>query len=257
MPNGQVPYLLRSQQAQSMDAQQCLDILSQRQPHLHSGDGVCEGKHTHEDLKLCGHDHQGAALRVGQVINLDAAAATAAEGGAAGAPEATTMAAELDSMTSAEIITAFQQAQSERVRAYARFNSYLKCMLEQQSADDRTGSGCAAYPALCAEMTAIFAALSSGVRLMRAALHSKGQAGAAAIVDTVQKHEAQKLMATSALHLEQMRVGTDLWGEGAAAADATTAGLLHKGVAELKAQVRALEGSISEAMEELRYELEE
>jgi DNA repair REX1-B len=243
----------------SMDAQQCLDILSQRQPHSHSGDGVCEGKHTHEDHKLCGHDqHGGAAVRAGQVINLDAAAAaTAADGGAAGASEATTMAAELESMTSAEIITAFQQAQSERVRAYARFNTYLKCMLEQQSADDRTGSGCAAYPALCAEMTAIFAALSSGVRLMRAALHSKGQAGAAAIVDTAQKHEAQKLMATSALHLEQMRVGTDLWGEGAAAANATTAGLLNKGVAELQAQVRALESSISEAMEELRYELEE
>jgi DNA repair REX1-B len=240
-----------------MDAQQCLDILSQRQPHVHSGDGVCEGKHTHEDQKLCGHDHQGAAaLRAGQVVDLSTGA-TEADGAAAGSVEATTMATELDSMTAAEVITAFQQAQSERVRAYARFNSYLKYMLEQQSTDDRTGLGCAAYPALCAEMTAIFAALSSGVRLMRAALHSKGQTGAATIVDTVQKHEAQKLMATSALHLEQMRVGTDLWGEGAAAADATTAGLLNKGVVELQAQVLALESSISEAMEELRYELEE
>lgn len=223
---------------------------------------------------------------MGQVIDLGPAVSDAQKQQAA--PKPTTVAAaagtstntaaewtrSLASMSTEQLITAFMSIQGDRVRTYARFDACLDTMLgehrqsaggdgtqrqQQQHSDKPTSNaaltgGCMAYPALCGEMTATFAALSTGARSVCTALSDRGAAAAAAAVTCVQRLEEQKLTATAALHLERMRRETHYFGEGAA--DGAAAKLLEGGATELKSRLTRLAADISDALEELRYELE-
>ncbi|KAG5188310.1 DNA repair REX1-B-domain-containing protein [Tribonema minus] len=246
--------------APTQDNQQCLSILSQRTPHAHSiecntAEGSCHGHGEHirkgQVIDLAASTPAAPAPSSGGGNNAAANASSVAQATLAQTTNGEQLSAQLSTMSASEVIGAFQAAQEERVRTYSRFNYCLDDMLSQQQQGNASG-GCAAYPALCAEMTATFAALSGGIRLMKAALEQKGEAGAAGIVGRIQTLEEQKLTTTAALHLEKMRRGTVLWGER----DGPSSQLLHAGVRELEGKVAALAASVSEALEDLRYELE-
>ena len=214
-----------------MDPRACVEILAAR--------GVQDVAAQRPSAPMGG---QVIDLASGTVSRLDDTAPppppppSAVDTHAAAAPTA----AAHDSHDARELTRRFQSLQEERVRAYREYDDGLDGILRDRQL--------AAYPQLCAEATARFAALSRDINAVEERLRAADPAErafahrAADLVRRVQQLEKEKLELTAAAHLERIR---ETAGEELAASN----------LAYVRQRMGEIVASIVEQLDELRCEL--
>eukprot|EP00978_Attheya_sp_CCMP212_P026787 scaffold88801_cov55-Attheya_sp.AAC.2 len=156
--------------------------------------------------------------------------------------------AELESMSLQELLNAILKSQSERTMTYKEYDRGLHVVLES--------GNLSSYPNVCAKATASFAVLSDSINVMKGILASAKwkRPDLATLVKKLQDCEREKLNATAALHLEQLRATDPFLLEQDGKGDKRVSKLLHEGALSLKAKVAQTIEDINDIIEELRCE---
>jgi len=172
--------------------------------------------------------------------------------------------AELADVSAGELADVFWKCQGERSATFRRFDAGLDELLAEGNTEG--------YPALVAEMTAVFSVLSATVNAVGEELKVRGNAVAADLVRRLQAQEKENLTVTAALHLDRMRqfkLGGGGSGGGSPEEDedeapagappevASKLRLIASSLRSCRQRRAALIAAINETLEELRYELME
>ncbi|RLN38038.1 hypothetical protein BBJ28_00001095 [Nothophytophthora sp. Chile5] len=147
--------------------------------------------------------------------------------------------AESDDLTQLDaraLVQAFGRLQEARVQIYVAFR---KCKTTQ-------------FPAFCADITAQFAAVSDRINSVEKLLRDeRAQLAIAQLVRKVQLEEKEKLLMTSAVLIEKMRLGE---AAKQAEPDAATVAFLERSVQTLTTKHTDCVMRINELLEDLRAE---
>ncbi|TMW68329.1 hypothetical protein Poli38472_005797 [Pythium oligandrum] len=195
-----------------MDLQACYELLAQRPAHAHAH---CEGEHSHEAAEQAVNEVAAAveaSLRLGD-----------------------------DQVSVAALGRAFFEVQELRVHIYGEFQKGF----EQFKATPQ-------FQPFCTQITEQFAQVSQQVNAIETLLREKQRVALADLIRKVQGQEKEKLLLTSALAVERMRV-TDMLTRPEP--DAAILSLLEQSVAKMTAQHTEIIVTINELLDELRMEL--
>lgn len=108
------------------------------------------------------------------------------------------------------------------------------------------------YPNVCAEATASFSVLSDTINSIHKVIaETRNRNDLKGLLDTLQKHEKEKLSLTAALHLDKIRESQEIGG------DERILTLLQQEVGSLQTKITACVEEINETIEELRYAMAE
>jgi len=111
------------------------------------------------------------------------------------------------------------------------------------------------YPTICAEATASFSVQSDTINVIQRVLEEKHQRhDLKKLIETLQKHEKDKLNLTAALHLERIREKSQQVDTNG---DERITALLRQGISSLRGNIQACVEEINEVIEELRITMVE
>ncbi|KAF0690206.1 Aste57867_18397 [Aphanomyces stellatus] len=201
-----------------MDVQACLDILKARSetPHTHDGEDGC---HT-----PCVEENATRSLNMKPIDDVAA------------------LEPEMESMTVRELLETFQVCQAKRVQVYQQFE---KGFMEFMFTDE--------LPAFSQGITMQFVSISNQVNAIERTLRSKATVPASmpSLLRHVQSEEKEKLLLTSAILLEKMRL------QRATKADPEDASIpiFEKSIASMQATHTAIIERINDHLDALRYEM--
>ncbi|KAH9193143.1 hypothetical protein AeNC1_004878 [Aphanomyces euteiches] len=193
-----------------MDLNACLDILKARAQTPHDGDH-CVEENASKSLAL-------------KVDSNDAA-----------------LEPEMEAMSSRELVQTFQTCQAKRVQVYQEFEKgFGELMLKEELAPFTQG------------ITKQFASISNQINAIERVLRGKKGVPVSVpdIICKVQGEEKEKLLLTSALLLEKMR----LKRAEDADPDDSSIPIFEKSIESMKATHTSIIERINELLEELRYE---
>ncbi|CAK4635990.1 hypothetical protein LEN26_017820 [Aphanomyces euteiches] len=193
-----------------MDLNACLDILKARAQTPHDGDH-CVEENASKSLAL-------------KVESNDAA-----------------LEPEMEAMSSRELVQTFQTCQAKRVQVYQEFEKgFGELMLKEELAPFTQG------------ITKQFASISNQINAIERVLRGKKGVPVSVpdIICKVQGEEKEKLLLTSALLLEKMR----LKRAEDADPDDSSIPIFEKSIESMKATHTSIIERINELLEELRYE---
>ncbi|CAK4075135.1 unnamed protein product [Aphanomyces euteiches] len=193
-----------------MDLNACLDILKARAQTPHDGDH-CVEENASKSLAL-------------KVESNDAA-----------------LEPEVEAMSSRELVQTFQTCQAKRVQVYQEFEKgFGELMLKEELAPFTQG------------ITKQFASISNQINAIERVLRGKKGVPVSVpdIICKVQGEEKEKLLLTSALLLEKMR----LKRAEDADPDDSSIPIFEKSIESMKATHTSIIERINELLEELRYE---
>ncbi|CAK4108572.1 unnamed protein product [Aphanomyces euteiches] len=193
-----------------MDLNACLDILKARAQTPHDGDH-CVEENASKSLAL-------------KVESNDAA-----------------LEPEVEAMSSRELVQTFQTCQAKRVQVYQEFEKgFGELMLKEELAPFTQG------------ITKQFASISNQINAIERVLRGKKGVPVSVpdIIRKVQGEEKEKLLLTSALLLEKMR----LKRAEDADPDDSSIPIFEKSIESMKATHTSIIERINELLEELRYE---
>ncbi|KAG9402610.1 hypothetical protein AC1031_007217 [Aphanomyces cochlioides] len=193
-----------------MDLNACLDILKARAQTPHDGDHSVE-ENASKSLAL-------------KVESNDAA-----------------LEPEMEAMSSRELVQTFQTCQAKRVQVYQEFEKgFGELMLKEELAPFTQG------------ITKQFASISNQINAIERVLRGKKGVPVSVpdIIRKVQGEEKEKLLLTSALLLEKMR----LKRAEDADPDDSSIPIFEKSIETMKATHTSIIERINELLEELRYE---
>ena len=172
-----------------MNLQQCMHILSQRQA------GSNDKSMSTGGCSCCFQEE----LKNNGAMDIYSAAISAID-----APSASP----LESMSDVELVDLLMRLQVERVGTYNMYDNTLAYLLRENKLED--------YTKLCAEITSIFAVISSNVNNIRVLyLKNEGYSSKKTIqnivveINKLQEKEKEKLMLTAAKHLNIIQTHTN------------------------------------------------
>ncbi|KAJ0411881.1 hypothetical protein ATCC90586_005976 [Pythium insidiosum] len=148
---------------------------------------------------------------------------------------------ERDERASESLVRAFLSLQERRVEIYRRFEAGFK----QHQAT-------AGFQSFCSEITLQFADVSAQINGIEGTLRSRGLAALADLLRRVQVQEKEKLVLTSALLVEKMRLADQA---RCPEPDDSVAVLLERSIVSMCKQQQAVIERINELLEEIRMEL--
>ncbi|ETV83737.1 hypothetical protein, variant [Aphanomyces astaci] len=207
-----------------MNVHACLDILNAR----------AGSKHTHEGED--GHHHHHAACveeNASRCLDLKVDATS----------ENSTMEPELEAMSEYELVKTFHACQEKRVLVYQQFE---KGFLELMFTD--------ALPLFSQDITKQFSSISNQVNAIERALRARPVAPSIpTILRNVQHEEKEKLLLTSALLLENMRLKRQVTADP----DDSSIPIFESSIASMQATHTAIVERINELLTDLRFEMED
>ncbi|ETV83736.1 hypothetical protein H257_04383 [Aphanomyces astaci] len=224
-----------------MNVHACLDILNAR----------AGSKHTHEGED--GHHHHHAACveeNASRCLDLKVDATS----------ENSTMEPELEAMSEYELVKTFHACQEKRVLVYQQFE---KGFLELMFTDalplfctfGRRDEVLITFLALVAQdITKQFSSISNQVNAIERALRARPVAPSIpTILRNVQHEEKEKLLLTSALLLENMRLKRQVTADP----DDSSIPIFESSIASMQATHTAIVERINELLTDLRFEMED
>lgn len=208
--------LLQTVQSLAMEFQQCVSLLASRPPHAHEH---CEDE-QHDDLRP-------QDLKASKTVSEGAATSNEPE--------------DLAKLTARALVRSFQRLQETRVQIYADFRQGFE--LHQKTEH---------FPTFCSEITERFAEVSKRINDIEKLLRDeREQVAVAQLLRKVQLEEKEKLLLTSALLIEKMRLND---ARKQAEPDDAAISFLGRSVETLTAKHTTCIEQINELLDDLRAE---
>ncbi|ETW02226.1 hypothetical protein H310_05786 [Aphanomyces invadans] len=204
-----------------MDVQKCLDILSARVETKHTHEGDDEHHHT-----ACVEENASRCLD----LKVDDALNPALE-------------PELETMSVRELVTTFRSCQEQRVHVYQQFE---KGFLEHMFTDS--------LPQFSQNITKQFASISNQINAIESSLRTRQvPLSIPSIMRKVQGEEKEKLLLTSALLLEKMRLKRQV----STNPDDSSVSLFESSIESMQSTHTAIIERINDLLTDLLYEMED
>lgn len=150
----------------------------------------------------------------------------------------------LNSMSEAELIQAFLNAQEDRVKTYREYETGLTTVLQS--------GNISSYPGTVLSVTASFSVISDTIRTIQYILENREQTHLSQLIGNLQKYEKDKLNFTASHHLERIRRQNE---QQRSYQDSMTNKLLDDGVKSLQKKIDNCIANINEVLDEIRCSL--
>ncbi|GLD94433.1 hypothetical protein PINS_up003044 [Pythium insidiosum] len=227
-----------------MNFEECYNLLASRPKHSHEH-APCDASDATAERQTCDHQQQQQVQQQQQQQvqhqqqqqepeSSDAANESAKN-------EDVPVDAVVDERDAATLVRAFLALQERRVDIYRRFETGFK----QHQAT-------AGFQAFCTDITCEFADVSAQINAIESTLRTRQLTALAGLLRRVQEQEKEKLVLTSALLVEKMRLADQ---QRCAEPDDSVSVLLERSIVSLSKQQQAIVERINEFLDEIRMEL--